>query len=267
MKMKSPSPEKMIRNRSFIPFIIILLLVSCTNKKNKTEHGELIPEKTFISILADINLANGLLSLPEVRYVYESRDSVRNYMDIVESYGYSYEQMNGTLKYYVITKPRKIIKIYDQVIRKMTEMESAIQNEINIKEAAEQRERMNSNIYLFPDPESKENPAIISTFSPPGTFSLMVTTTVFIDDQSFNPHVSIWVADADSIETGKKRWIRMISYVKDSNPHTYIFSGRIETKRPVLIKAVLLDYDNNISGWERHAVVNFTSLTFVPDPV
>ncbi len=76
--------------------IILIITQSCINPRDKVKHGKLIPEETFVSILTDIYIANGLLSLPEIRYQFSGRDSVLNYIDIVESYGFSYETMKST---------------------------------------------------------------------------------------------------------------------------------------------------------------------------
>ncbi len=90
---------------------LILVSGSCHNKiKTNAEHKNLIPENEFISILTDAYITDGLLSLPEIRSKFSSRDSVSNYIDIIEDHGYTYEAFNSTVKYYFIMKPKKLMQ-------------------------------------------------------------------------------------------------------------------------------------------------------------
>ncbi len=149
--------------------LFLVTVTSCVNRKDKTEHKDLIPEKTFVSILTDIYIANGLLSIPEIRSKFSARDSVLNFMDIIESYGYSYEEMNGTINYYFVSKPKKLIRIYDQIIGKMSEMEAGMQSEIMRQAEEESRKTSESNVYQFPGFERTENPGTSTRISPPGS--------------------------------------------------------------------------------------------------
>jgi hypothetical protein len=265
---KKSSGSAFIMHKIALAAILILMAASaCINRKDKTDHGKLVPEKTFVSILTDIYIANGLLSLPEIRYQFSGRDSVLNYMDIIESYGYSYETMNSTMNYYFVTKPKKLIRIYDQVIRKMTEEETAMQNEIMRKDEEQARRSINYNVYSYPDPDRLENPGASHNIAPPGTYTMTMSVTFYPDDQSFNPHFSAWFIDADSLETGIKRWLPTVKYVKDGQMHYIIYSGRIETSRPAVLKTILYEYENNITEWERHARIEVNSFTFISDPV
>jgi hypothetical protein len=238
---------------------------SCVNRKDKTEHNDLIPEKTFVSILTDIYIANGLITLPEIRHEFSARDSVLNFMDIIESYGYSYEKMNSTINYYFISKPKKLIRIYDHIIGKMSEMEAAMQNEIIKQGQEESRKTAKYNVYDFPDFDRTENPGTIIKISSSGIYMITLSVTLYPDDQSYNPHFSAWLVDADSIETGRKKWLPGIKYIKDGHPHQFIYTGRIEEKRPMVMKTILYEYENNITEWDRHAMIkilfsNFTAI-------
>lgn len=254
--IEKSSVIKMLIQKVLLSVVLILIAgPSCVNRKDKTEHADLIPEKTFVSILTDIYIANGLLSLPEIRNKFYARDSVLNFIDIIESYGYSYEKMNSTINYYFVSKPKKLIRIYDNIIGKMSEVEAAMQNEIIRKGQEESRKAMKNNVYEFPDFDRKVNPGTVIKTYAPGTYAITLSVTIYPDDQSYNPHFSAWLVDADSIETGRKKWLPQIKYIKDGHPHQFIYTGQIEENRPMVIKTILYEYENNITEWDRHAVI------------
>ena len=243
--------------------LILLIAPSCVNRKDKIRHEDLIPEKIFVSILTDIYIANGLLFLPDIRRNFAERDSVLNFIDVIESHGYSYDKMNSTIHYYFVSKPKKLIRIYDQIIGNLSETEAAMQREILRLGLEESRKETRYNLHHFPDASRTENPGITINISSRGTYTITLSVTIHPDDQSYNPHLSAWLVDADSVETGRKKWLPDLQYIKDGHPHQYFYTGRIEEKRPMVMKAILYEYDNNIKEWERHATIEviFSSFT------
>ena len=239
------------------PSVILILLLSpsCVNRKDKARHDDLIPEKAFVSILTDIYIANGLLTLPDIRRTFGERDSVRNFIDVIEGHGYSYEKMNSTMNYYFVSNPKKLIRIYDQIIGNLSETEAAMQREILRLGQEASRKEAKYNLYHFPDPSRKENPGTTINVPSPGTYTITLSVTITPDDPSCNPHLSAWLVDADSMETGRKKWLPVLKYIKDGHPHQYIYTGRIEEKRPMVMKAILFEYENNIEEWERNATI------------
>jgi hypothetical protein len=262
----------MMKFLRYITFSTVALLAmaytsSCTNKRYRVEKENLIPEEIFVSILSDSYIAGGLLSLPEIRYNFTNRDSVKNYIDIIEHYGFSYEDMDRTMKYYFISKPKKLIRIYDQIIRRMSEMESAIQNEIILAEKKMERERLYSATYFLPDPSGNTIPELDHKINPPGTYNLNFSITLFPDDLSASPGFSSYYVDADSVETGKKHWLPFLGYVKDGYPHQISLSGRIEGSRPLMLRTIFYDHCNIIREMDKHARIEFSLFSFITDPV
>ena len=267
MRIKLSGSVVMFKGLLLSAVLVLMMATSCTNPRNKTDHGKLIPEKEFVSILADIYVANGLLSLPEVRYKYYERDSVLNYIDIIQSYGYSYETMISTMNYYFVSKPKKLIKLYDNVIRQMNEEQSAIQNEINKVEEEASRMSVNYNEFTLPDPERSGDLTVSNILNPPGSYNLIFSVTVYPDDKSFNPHFTAYLIDADSTETGKKWWLPRVEYLKDGHLHQHNYTGRVETKRQVVMKTFFYNYENDISEWDKHARIEMISFNFTADPI
>jgi len=98
--------------------LLFLFLYSCTQPEQKFHKSELIPAKDLVQVLYDLHLADGLLSLSEVRNDYNDMDSLGQYVSILESYGYSLKQLNNTIEYYS-SDPETLDKIYEKVITQL----------------------------------------------------------------------------------------------------------------------------------------------------
>ena len=75
----------------FIILILIAFLLfagSCTSREAKLDKKGLIPEKELISILTDVYIADGLLTLPKYRSMFSSLDSMTAYYPVIENIAY-----------------------------------------------------------------------------------------------------------------------------------------------------------------------------------
>jgi hypothetical protein len=243
-------------------FILVAMLVSCRNYKEKLDHDNLIPEKTFTSILTDVYIADGLLSLPEFRSMFSRRDSISNYIDIIESYGYSYETMNKTVNYYFVSKPKKLIKIYDQITRNLSEMQSDFQEAIDREMRAKAVKSQGADVYYLPDTTLKKQPGFEHLVGAPGFYTLTFTITIYPDDLSNNPCCTSWYFNADSVETGKRYYLPPIKYIKDGHRHTYSLTNRIQEAGQFILKGLFYDYENNPDKWEKHARIENIGFSF-----
>lgn len=242
--------------------ILVAMLWSCRNYKEKLNYDNLIPEKKFISILTDVYIADGLLSLPEFRSMFSKRDSISNYIDIIESYGYSYETMNRTVNYYFVSKPKKLIKIYDQVTRNLSKMQSDFQEGITREMRTKAGKSMEANFYYLPDTSLKKQPGFEYKISAPGFYTLSFTVTIYPDDESFNPCFTYWYFNVDSVETGKRNYLPPIKYVKDGHPHTYTITSRIKAAGQISLKGLFYDFENNSADREEHARIENIFFSF-----
>ena len=101
---------------------LFLFLYSCTQPEQKFQKSELVPAKDLVQVLYDLHMADGLLSLSEVRDDYIDMDSLGQYLSILTSHGYSIEQFNNTIEYYS-SDPEALSKIYEKVIIQLNELE------------------------------------------------------------------------------------------------------------------------------------------------
>jgi hypothetical protein len=245
---------------------ISLVLVSC-NSNGVSNKNKLIPEKTFTLILSDVYIAGGLLTLPEIHSKFMKKDSIDTYIDIVKSYGYSYEAMNKTLKYYFIKKPKRLIRIYDNVLGKLSEMEALYENLPSETPESEINQWKGDPSYTYPDTAITDKPLLNQTLFPPTTFKLEITMILYPDDPSVNPHLTLWYCNADSAETGKRTYFPTIKYIKDGYAHSYTIKGTIIEKHHVILKGILFDFEDFASDSFKHARISDITFSILGAPL
>jgi len=235
-------------------FFIAIMAGACHNNGG-IEKRNLIPEKTLISILTDVYLADGLLSINQINDMFSSRDSVTNYIEIIESYGYTKRSMDNTIKYYIISKPKRLIRIYDQALSRLSKMESLLQDDPEVTTGSEQEQVIVNSSRILPDPEGTEKPEFDFILTPPGYYNLKFTVTVYPDDKSVNPCFTAVLSGADTTRSQTLKYLPIINYQKNGFPYTYTVSGKIEGNETLVLKGWFYDYENKPDIHGQHAII------------
>jgi|WetSurMetagenome_2_1015567.scaffolds.fasta_scaffold03849_5 hypothetical protein len=243
--------------------LLIVLLASC----NDTKVENTIPEKDFISILTDSYLADGLLTVPSIREMYSKRDSVSNYMDIVKTHGFTWEQMQNTLEIYFIGDPKKLSKIYDQILVRLSEMESQASVAQQIKLNADAEKQKTKYHFVMPDSAITDKPDFSYNFIGPGTFRLMFSVTIYPTDSSLDPCFEGSFSAKDGKAAGKIVHLGRINYIKDGKPHEYLVTGKVETEGSVLLKGYYFNFRNNPVWTDHFADIHNLNFNYIGAPV
>jgi hypothetical protein len=254
----------MIRFAFLILIILSISLGSCAGRKNKLDGKNLIPQKELISILTDIHLADGLLALPRINSWASSLDSITSYYQVIEKHGYTKEIMDKTMKYYFLKEPKILNKIYDQVLGRLSAMESLVVKESIIEQAHISNTWPGMDFYSFPSLSGKDSAVFSVLLYRVGYYTLSFTATVFPDDQSINPQPAAYLISPDSIDIGKRQYIKSIEYIKDGQPHNYKLYITVPGKITRQLKGSLYDFYNRPYGLVKHINIENISLTYSP---
>ena len=241
-----------------------LLSVSCSGRKEKARAGQLIPEKDFITVLTEIQMADGLLIMPKIRNWYSNADSIQNYIDIIQSHGYSKEDMDRTIRYYFIKNPKKLIKIYDEVLGKLSEMESFFSKETPVNGIFDKNLWKGDSVYLLPDLSGTDSLLFDQDMEIFGYYTFIFTLTLYPDDQSLNPHFTAYFSHPDSIETGKRDYFQTVDFLKDGRPHIYTFSKKPLSPSSSHLRGWFIDSYNNAREAGMHVKIENITLTCIP---
>ena len=236
--------------------IIILTQIACSGPGEKVKKRQLIPSKELVSVLTDLYLADGLLVLPSLRAFYTDKDSSTNYIDIIEKHGYTKDLMDKTLKYYFIKDPKKLEKIYDDVLARLSEMQSRL-----VVKAPAVVPVDSSNLWTTQTNYSVPEAGIINPifFSIPikdtGLYVLSMVTAVYPEDQSLNPRINVFFWHADKSATGVRDYWPSVDLPKDGARHNYNLSKRLTDTAFSHFNGWLLYSDDKPGRWEKHAII------------
>jgi len=253
----------MIRYALLILMMISLSIVSCSDSKSKLDKKNLIPEKDLISLLTDIHIADGLLTLPSINSWTSNLDSISTYVQVIEKHGYTKEIMDKTMKYYFVHEPKKLNKIYDHVLGILSEMESRVEKQSALELAKSINLWRGKDFYYFPAASGNDSTMFDLTLYRPGIYNLSFSATLFPDDQTVYPCPIAYTTSADSLETGKKQYLKSIEYLKDGREHTYNLPFQVERNISHL-KGWLYYFEDQPDNIVRHIQIDNISLTFGP---
>ena len=245
-----------------IAFIIAALLMICLNSCSKKE---LVPEKTFYSILKEVHMSKGILGFSSISDQYSGRDSVSVYEDIYKKYGYSRETVENTYHYYFVYKTKKLEKFYNSFLGELSAEEARIVEERSLIMESDLPNDLNST-KLKTSPEGVEDKVyferqLMST----GKYEISFDIKVDPSDPTYKPYLSLWT---QSVEDGYRRsepeLITKVSYVKDGNFYHIIVPFE-KRERPILIIfGNFLDTDGNPGLAGKNAIIKNLKLEYVP---
>jgi hypothetical protein len=249
--------------RFILPALIFFLSVSgsCTGRKGRSEGKGLIPESRLAEVLIDVYLVDGLLTSPRIRYQISSEDSLATYADAIGKHGYTIDQMEKTMRYYFVRKPKKLIKIYDLALGRLSEMESRFSNEASQVMLKMEDMWPGEKSYLLPDPFGDDPTGLDLELKTAGTFSLSFSLTIHPDDQTIDPVSGLFLyypARPDSLKIDHFSTLR---FIKDGHEHNYSIVKTIPRGASVFIRGWFVDYRHQHPGIEKHMSVRNITLT------
>lgn len=222
----------------------------------------MIPEKELVSILTDIYISDGLLTMPKIHDMYSSLDSIETYIQVIKTHGYSKAAWDKTLKYYFIRKPKNLISIYDKVLGILSEKESLEEKAVLLEQARISNLWRGKDLYYYPGFSINDTARFDLNLTVVGTFALEFTATLFPDDQSVNTRIFAYTCNADSLATGKKTYLREIKYIKDGRPHTYRIVVSVPEQTKLQFRGNLYYFDNHPDDGEKHISIRTISFTY-----
>jgi hypothetical protein len=241
--------------------IITLTLFACSGNVEKVRKSQLIPPRDVVSILTDLYIADGLLAYPPVRVLYSKKDSTASYIEIIEKHGYTKELMDKTIRYYFINDPKKLEKMYDEVLAGLSEIQSRLEAKTPAVIPANTSDLWTANnSYSVPD-DGVNNPVYFSIpVKDTGLYELSMITVVYPDDQSMNPRINVFFWHADNSETGVRDYWTSMKLPKDGIRQNYILSKRLTDTAFTHFNGWLLYSDPQTGQWYKHAIIENITL-------
>jgi hypothetical protein len=239
--------------KRFIALFIIVLIVMACSKNDKSKNEKLIPSSELVSLLTDLYIADGLLAFPPVRSHFFERDSILNYIDILEKRGISKERMDRTMRYYFTKNPRKLEKIYDQVLARLSEMQAELESELPPENMRAKNLWNLNERYLLPEEGIQNTGKFNIEISDTGWYEFSFSALIYPDDQGLNPRTTIYFWHEDGTEEGVTDYWNDVPLIRDGTRHSYSVSKRLTDTSYTHIKGMLYNHDPRPARWEKHA--------------
>lgn len=248
--------------RSIVPVLIIAVIItgSCSGRKSSTGHKDLIPEDILADVLTDLYLADGLLTLPKIREMVSDKDSIETQMEVIGKYGYTVDDMNNTLKYYFIKRPKKIVRIYDMVLGRLSKMESIYMNEASVERIMSEEMWPGEKNYLVPGSSGADTAGLFLKIIAPGTYTLTYSIRIYPDDQKVRPESGLWIYHPDRPDSLRREDLATLPYIKDGRAHNCTITLNVPEMSEAYIRGWFVNYVNQHPATEKHMIVEKISL-------
>lgn len=246
-----------IMKRYLLGLLLVVFLVSCKKK----DDGVYIPREQFIAVLTDIHLADAYYSTN-----YEGRkthnDSVNLYHSVLENYGFTLSQFDTTLKLYTINT-KKFDELYEEVITRLNKIEQ--ENYMNRPTDEDMSANLwyGKNSWFLPDEGSRRKIPIDLKLKGKGKYTVTFTYKIYPDDESKNPRLNLYFT-TDSAAKPKKDTLKMVEYKKDARTTIVTVTKELKDSTLTRLQGYLLDHDDKMGKWEKHAVIAGLKVFHVP---
>jgi hypothetical protein len=228
--------------------------MSCSYScKRANNNNKLIPAKDLVDLLTELYIADGLLAMTNINFQFSTKDSISNYLDIIQRHGYTKTRVDRTIRYYFEKKPEKLENIYDQVLTRLNEKQALLEKDIPAALPVPANLWTGLKTIAVPESGIKDSVWFSVPISDTGKYVIEFTTVIYKDDQSLNPRVALFFWHSDSTKTGFRNYWKGVDLPKDGQWHNYSLSERNTNPKVTHISGWLLACDPKTGRWDKHA--------------
>ncbi len=240
--------------------VSVFLTASCSGRKSKTDHRNLIPENLLTDILTDVHLTDGLLTLPKIRYMVSNRDSTETHMEVIGKYGYTITDLDRTLKHYFIKRPKKLIRIYDKVLGRLSEMESILMNEASMERMMMGEIWPGEVKYYLPDTSVSGHRELDLKINATGNYFLTYSLRLYPDDQTTSPVSGLWLYHYSRPDSLRIDSLPAFPLLKDGRAYIYTVTLHIPEISGAYLRGWFTGQTSQHPSAEKHMSVEKISL-------
>jgi hypothetical protein len=227
----------------------------------------LIPEDKLVAILTDTYLTTGMMDVQTMRETWGQRDSILNYIDVIRSHGYTYEQLETTMRYYFMDKPKKLAKIYDRVTGNLLALEVKVENERIEADSIPDNLWTGKAEYTFPGEFPRDSIWFDIPAEASGEYILRADILVYEDDGSFDPRVTVYFFTSDSLGVEVRNDWDEIRLEKNGKLQKVEARKTLVTSGNTRIRGWLMNHTAREGTWQKHASVSNISLKLLKEKV
>ena len=247
-----------------ITLFFIILALACHQPEERITKTDIIPKENLVPILVEIHLADALLQLSIVRQNFPGRDSLSNYQDILQKYGYSKKTFDKTIEFYE-NDPDELNDLYEEVISELTQLQSEtrpfsrqVPQDDLVFDLWDQK-----TVWHLPDDGSTNRIDFKIPVKGQGRYILITTIRMHPDDESIKPRVTAFFWYDDGTENGFRIPFEPSPIAKNGKIKAHSLSLTLRNDSVTHISGFLLDHDPRGGTWEKHADVLNVKIQYI----
>ncbi len=244
-----------------LTLVLVIIVAGCFRKEKTDKPKNLIPPNQMAELLTDLYLADGLFNSPQIRRLFNDKDSNLNYLDIIDSHHLTKSQIDLNIEYYFISKPKKFEEIYDIVLANLSAMQAENMQQKEVRDRAFSNLWNEKSSYSMPD-DGINNPI---TFKIPlqgaGEYILKARATSYGDDQTLDPRATLYFWKDDGTEEGVRDHWDLYHYNKNGRSELITLSKYLYDTTFTHLSGWLYNYTSQPGHWEMHARISSIILT------
>jgi len=225
--------------------LLVLTAIAC--KENTTEE-KVIPKRDFVELLADLHITDAIALNHTINENFGKLDSALLYHAVLESHGYTKEQMMHSMNYYS-SDPEELVQIYDDVFSKLSKQadeakelysSTSVSRTMKIWKAPKNRYTAYGDSIAYPDPFD-------ISVDTTGTYVLTAEVRMVESDSSLNPRITAYFYNPEDDDPKTRLYFEETPLMKANFTREYTL---IKTKKnPSLsrMKIIIPNQDNSDS--------------------
>jgi hypothetical protein len=243
--------------------IAVVIFSSCRST-------DVIPPKDMASILVKFHLIDATVSRSDLRKTYFNKDSIDYYAKAIQSFGYTQNQFDSSLKYYT-NNPILFDAIYDKVIIELSNIETKVATESMavkdsvVKDTLQNLWNLNA-IYELPTDGPRASVDYKIPTKGPGIYTISAEVMLYQDDQSINPAMTAYFFFDDQSKEGKRSQFTTKLFQKMKHPQTYTIQMELRNSLVTHLRGSLLGDYNSDPNYIKHIRAWNISVHYKPFP-
>ncbi len=152
--------KKSLTVKVLLSMLLLAFVTSCYHEVGEKVivPKRLLPEDSLVMVLTEIQLADGAITYKRISHKKVGDEKQKYYAVIYKKYNLTPELLKDNIDYYN-TDPDEMVKIYDKVLARLSQLEAKINLEVKEKEKEKARQdsiraALDTNIFVLKKMES-----------------------------------------------------------------------------------------------------------------
>ena len=231
--------------KKWILFLLVLTVIAC---KEKNDEEKIIPRRDFVELLVDLHITDAIATNHTINENFGRLDSAILYHTVLESHGFTKEQMIRSMNYYS-SDPEELVEIYDDVFSRLSKQADEAK-ELYSSTSASRTYRIwkapKNRYTAYGDSISYPEPFDINVDTT-GTYVLTAEVRMVESDSSVNPRISAYFYNPEDDDPKKRLYFEEVPILKANFTREYTLIKTMKSPNLTRLKIIIPNQDNKDS--------------------